>query len=190
MLLGQKKLGPNDAIEGYVDAGIRILAIGSPHRDLLIRMYERFDPIGAAFGLPPHTAEARRDWIGTALGHKVNVAAFSLAGEVVGHCFLACDTPGSAESAIFVHQAFRRRGVGTALLEAALHWGGAGGLRRVWSMTTSNNRVALRLLKKCGFRLTKCTALGTELEIELPVPSAAGEMPAGPPHPTDACLTV
>jgi RimJ/RimL family protein N-acetyltransferase len=166
----QNALDPSVAIEGCVDADIRILAIGPPHRDLLIRMYERFDPIGAAFGLPPHTADARRDWIRAALDHKVNVAAFSFAGEVVGHCFLASDTPGSAELAIFVHQAFRRRGVGTALLKAVLDWAGAAGLRRVWSMTSSNNRVALRLQTNCGFRLTKSISLEAELEIDLRVP--------------------
>jgi hypothetical protein len=76
-----------------VNADIQIRGIGAPQRDLLIAMYDRFDPLGAALGLPPRTAEARCDWIGSALGQKVNVAAFSPAGEVVGHCFLAADKP-------------------------------------------------------------------------------------------------
>ena len=61
-------------------ADIRIRAAGPPQRDLLIRMYDRFDPLGLALGLPPRTAEARREWIERALGHKVNVAAFSPTG--------------------------------------------------------------------------------------------------------------
>jgi RimJ/RimL family protein N-acetyltransferase len=130
-------------------------------------MYDRFDPLGVALGLPPRTAEARREWIGLALGCKVNVAAFSPAGEVVGHCFLAADEPGSAEMAIFVHQGFRRRGVGTALVRAALERGGAAGLRHVWSMTPADNRAALRLQESCGFRLTKCVSREAELEIDL-----------------------
>jgi RimJ/RimL family protein N-acetyltransferase len=174
MPLKQKELCPSIAVEDYVDSNIRIWAVGPPHLELLIGMYERFDPVGTEFGLPPHTTEARRDWIGAALGHKVNVAAFSLAGQIVGHCFLACDRPGSAELAIFVHQAFRRRGVGTALVKAALDLGGAAGLRRVWSMTASDNRVALRLQKRCGFRVTKSVSIEAELEIDLPLPS---EMP-------------
>jgi GNAT superfamily N-acetyltransferase len=105
------------------------------------------------------------------------VAAFSPAGEVVGHCFLAADKPASAEMAVFVHQDSRRIGVGTALVKAALDWGGAAGLRRVWSMTSSDNRVALRLQKNCGFRLTNSLSLEAELEIDLPVPWAAREMP-------------
>jgi RimJ/RimL family protein N-acetyltransferase len=160
-----------------MDADILIQAVGLPQRDLLVGMYDRFDPLGVALGLPPPTAEARRAWIGGALGHKVNVAAFSPAGEVVGHCFLAVDKPGSAELAIFVHQESRMRGVGAALVKAALESGGAAGLRRVWSMTSSDNRAALRLQKSCGFRLTKSISHEAELEIDLPVPWAAREMP-------------
>jgi GNAT superfamily N-acetyltransferase len=159
-----------------VNYDIQIRGIGPPQRDLLIAMYDRFDPLGAALGLPPRTAERRCEWIGSALGQKVNVAAFSV-GEVVGHCFLAADKAASAEIAVFVHQESRRIGVGTALVKAALDWGGAVGLRRVWSMTSSDNRVALRLQKNCGFRLTKSVSLETELEIFLPVPWAAREMP-------------
>jgi GNAT superfamily N-acetyltransferase len=159
-----------------VNFGIQIRGIGPPQRDLLIAMYDRFDPLGAALGLPPRTAEARGEWIGSALRQKVNVAAFSPTGAVVGHCFLAADKPASAEIAVFVHQESRRIGVGTALVKAALDRGGAAGLRRVWSMTSSDNRVALRLQKNCGFRLTKSVSLESELEIDLPVPWAAREM--------------
>lgn len=155
-------------MEGHMDADIRIRAVGPPERDLLIGMYDRFDPLGGAFGLPPRTAEARREWIGSALGHKVNVAAFSAAGEVVGHCFVAAgDEPGSAELAIFVHQDSRRRGVGAALVKAALECGSAAGLRRVRAMTSSDNRAALRLVRSCGFRLTSVFP-AAELEIYLP----------------------
>ena len=60
-----------------MNADIQIQAIGPPQRDLLITMYDRFDPLGAALGLPPGTAEARQMWIGSALGQIVNVGAFS-----------------------------------------------------------------------------------------------------------------
>ena len=134
-------------------AGIQIRAIGPAQRDLLITMYDRFDPLGAAFGLPPQTAEARYRWIGSALGQIVNVAAFSPAGEVVGHCFLAADKPGSAEMAVFVHQESRSRRIATALLKKALECGWAAELGRVWAVTACDNRAALRLLMSCGFRL-------------------------------------
>jgi GNAT superfamily N-acetyltransferase len=152
-----------------VNSDIQIRWIGPSQRDLLIAMYDRFDPLGAALGLPPRTAEGRCEWIGSALAQKVNVAAFSPVGEVAGHCFLAADKTASAEMAVFVHQESRRIGVGTALVKAALAWGGAAGLRRVWSVTSSENAAALRLQKNCGFRLTKSVSLEIELEIDLHV---------------------
>jgi RimJ/RimL family protein N-acetyltransferase len=156
---------------------IRISAVGRPQWDLLIGMYDRFEPLGAALGLPPRGEESRREWIEAVLCHKMNLAAFSPAGAAVGHCFLVGDKAGSAEMAIFVHQEFRKRGVATALVRAVLEWGGGEGLRRVWTLTGSENTAALRLQEKLGFRLTKCAFYGIELEIDLPVAGAAHEMP-------------
>jgi GNAT superfamily N-acetyltransferase len=161
--------GPEFFLESHMDADIQIRAVGLPQRDLLIEMYDRFEPLGVALGLPPWRADARRDWIGFALGHKLNLAALSPAGAVVGHCFLVADQAGSAELAMFVHQKFRRRGVGTALVMAALEWGGVAGLRRVWTLTSCDNEAALRLQEKCGFCLTNSGCPETELEINLPV---------------------
>jgi RimJ/RimL family protein N-acetyltransferase len=152
---------------------IRIRPIGLPHRDLLAAMYDGFDPLGAALGLPPFKVAARERWIQRALEQTVNVAAFSLFGVLAAHCFLAADEPGSAELAIFVHQGFRRRGVGMALVKAALERARLEGIRRVWAMTSPENRPALRLLAKCGMRLTKSTSYEAELEIHL-----AGTLPS------------
>ena len=59
-----------------MDTNIRIRAVGPPQRDLLIGMYDRFEPLGMALGLPPYAEEARHDWIERALSHKLNLAAF------------------------------------------------------------------------------------------------------------------
>jgi len=155
---------------------IRIGAVARPQRDLLIAMYDRFEPLGAALGLPPREEETRREWIEGALMHRMNLAAFSPAGAAAGHCFLVSDKPGSAEMAIFVHQEFRRRGVATALVKAVLEWGGVEGLRRVWTLTGSDNTPALRLQEKFGFRLTNAEFYGIEMEIRLPL-ACAREMP-------------
>jgi RimJ/RimL family protein N-acetyltransferase len=155
-----------------MDTDIRIRAVGPAQRDLLIGMYDRFEPLGVALGLPPCGEDARRDWVGSALRQRLNLAAFSPAGEVMGHCFLAAGKAGSAELAIFVHQKFRGRGAGTALVKAALEWGGVAGLRRVWTLTAGDNQAALRLQEKCGFRVTNAAFPETELEIVYPPPDA------------------
>ena len=150
-----------------MDDDVRIYPVGPWQRDFLIGMYDRFDPLGVALGLPPVPAEARHLWIGHALGCKINVGAFSPGGEVVGHCFLAADQAGSAELAVFVHQHFRRRGIGAALVRAALECGAATGLRRVWTLTSSDNTAALRLQESCGFRLARSGATEAEMQIDL-----------------------
>jgi len=167
-------------------ADIQIQMVGQSQRALLVEMYDGFEPLAASFGLPPPNPSRRQEWIGVALGHKLNFAAFSPDGKVVGHCFLVPDTPTSAELGVFVLQSFRCRGVGTSLVNAALMWGGIAGLRRVWSLTSPDNLVALRLQLKCGFRITNPAASEIALEIDLLSPSATGRN--GSARPAKHCL--
>jgi RimJ/RimL family protein N-acetyltransferase len=158
-----------------MDCGIQIGEVTPRHRKALVRMYGRFDPLGAAFGLPPRSPEARRAWICEALTHATNVAAFDAKGAIVGHCFLAPDGPDSAELAVFVRQEHRRCGIGSALLRAALERASASGLRRVWTMTALDNQASLRLQESCGFRIAKAAVATVEMEIvcEAPQPALA-----------------
>ena len=48
----------------------------------------------------------------------------------------------------------RQRGIGRALLDAAVAALAAEGASRVWLVTTNDNLVALRLYQQAGFRLT------------------------------------
>jgi RimJ/RimL family protein N-acetyltransferase len=136
---------------------------------VLAAMYDRFQPLGAALGLPPWREETRHRWVQASLSHEVNLAACLPGGEVVGHCFLAADHSDSAELAVFVDHRFRGRGLGTVLVATALQWARLVGLRRVWALTTPENNAALRLQEKCGFRTANSGSLEMELEIELPV---------------------
>jgi RimJ/RimL family protein N-acetyltransferase len=155
-----------DGTEVRVDSHVQVRVAGPSDRDLLAAMYDGFEPLGVAFGLPPFSEEARRNWIAGALTNEVNVVALA-DGAVVGHCFLAADQSRAAEIAIFVRQEYRRRGIGRALVQSALEHGTRAGLRRVWSMTSPDNRPALRLQECCGFRLTKFAFPACELEIDL-----------------------
>jgi len=154
-----------------MDRDIRIRAVGRQQRDLLIEMYERFEPLGAALGLPPRGKEPRREWIEVALSQEMNLGAWSPAGAAVGHCFLVADQEASAELAVFVRQEFRRRGVATALVKTMLERGCTSGLRRIWALTGSENHASLRLLDRCGFRPISAGSCGAE-EFELHLPGA------------------
>lgn len=48
----------------------------------------------------------------------------------------------------------RRRGIGRALLDACAEHFRAGGVARVWLVTTNDNLAALRLYQRAGYRLT------------------------------------
>jgi RimJ/RimL family protein N-acetyltransferase len=154
--------------DGGVRNDIQIRAARPFERDLLVEMYDEFEPLGGAFGLPPFSADARREWIVFALAHELNIVAFAADGAAVGHCFLVADTSGTAEIAIFVRQEYRRQGIGRTLVRSALERAAAAGVRRVWSITSPENRAALRLQESCGFRVTKFEFPALELEIALP----------------------
>jgi GNAT superfamily N-acetyltransferase len=127
-------------------------------------MYNRFDPLGVA------------------LSHEENLAAFTPGGQAVGHCFLAPDSAASAELAVFVDRDFRGRGVGTALVRAALEWAGMEGFRRVWALTSPDNQAALRLQERCGFRLRNFGSSEVEMvAAELSVPLAGRVTAPEPP---------
>lgn len=127
---------------------IQVRQLKEEDQPLLERMYESFEPQGSALGLPPFNAERRRAWL-TELRQGVNLVAFA-DGTLAGH--LAMMPSGRvAELAIFVHQNFRRRGVATALAEAAVEQARGLGLSSLTVFIDSSNFVARRGLLKFGF---------------------------------------
>ncbi len=85
---------------------------------------------------------------------------------ISGHAVLAESARGVAELALFVHQDFRGRGVGTALVEAAVAGARQHGFRRLWLTVSTENRPALRVYEKCGFRVIPGGS-STDHEMEL-----------------------
>ena len=162
--------GQSRGLDVCAGDSLRVRPATPDDREFLLGMYRSFDPLGAAQGLPPRSEEARRIWIDRALQAEINVGAFSTAGDLAGHAFLASSDAGEAELAVFVNQAYRRRGIATALVRAVLQGAEHLGLRRILAMTASENVPALRLLKRCGFRSVRFTFPVMELELELPAP--------------------
>ena len=152
------------------DSTIQIRPLNLADREILLRMYRTFEPLGGAQGVPPRVEEARQTWIDRTLQQQVNVGAFSAGGDLAGHCFLASSDAGQAELAIFVHQRFRRCGVGSAMLRTVLRKAGQTGLRRICAITSSDNVPKLRLLRRCGFRLLQSTYGAEVLVLDLREP--------------------
>jgi ribosomal protein S18 acetylase RimI-like enzyme len=73
------------------------------------------------------------------------------AGRVVGAVTFRVDT--DAMEVVSVDADVRRRGIGRALLDAAVAEAERRGLRRVWLTTTNDNLTALAFYQAVGFRL-------------------------------------
>jgi ribosomal protein S18 acetylase RimI-like enzyme len=68
--------------------------------------------------------------------------------------FVAADGAAAEVRALIVEVAYRGRGIGRGLLDAAAQALRAQGVRRVWLTTTNENLAALALYQKAGYRLT------------------------------------
>jgi ribosomal protein S18 acetylase RimI-like enzyme len=117
---------------------------------LLEQMYDSYAPLGGALGLPPPDPILRRYWL-KSLGRGINLVA-SVDGKLAGHLVLL-STGGALEMVAYVHQDFRRKGVATALMKAAIEEAHAGGFSYIWSLVAKTNFNAERFLRKLGSRI-------------------------------------
>jgi len=101
-------------------------------------------------GLPPRDLALRHEWL-AGLGGVINLVGF-VDGALAGHLALFPDDEDAAELMCFVHQDFRRRGLATALLHAAVEAAQAAGYRRLAVFIDTHNKGARQGLLKFGFR--------------------------------------
>ncbi len=73
------------------------------------------------------------------------------AGAVVGQVKIDLAAYGVADLSMWVAEAWRRRGVGTALVQAALNWARRAGAHKVALQAWPHNQPALGLYRKFGF---------------------------------------
>jgi len=117
----------------------------------LLKMYDVFLPKKAAQGLPPEERPAREQWVHCLMDKGDNLLVWRDA-EVVGHGALLPDfTRKDAEYMIFVNQAFRGQGLGTALTRSAMLRARELCLNAVWLTVDGHNYRAIGLYKKFGF---------------------------------------
>ncbi len=116
---------------------------------LVEAMYESFVPFGAAMGLPPRDAAARKAWLAV-IRAGINLVAFA-DGRLAGHlALLAIDD--AVELMCFVHQDFRRRGIATMLTRMAVDAAREAGYGRISVFLDTHNVGARYGLFKFGFR--------------------------------------
>jgi RimJ/RimL family protein N-acetyltransferase len=139
----------------------------------LLEMYYQFEPKQMAQQLPPRTEEQINRWIEFLTEDGENFVAL-VGRQVVGHIVLCSLRDGRAELAIFVHQNFQSRGIGTQLLQLARLAAIQAGYHHIWISVESSNIQAIRVFLKIGFQLTG--SFDTESEMVLDLTSREGNL--------------
>ena len=153
-----------------MDATIR--KFKSADFDRLVAMYVAFEPKGAFNRLPPQSEAEIKRWLSRLREMEFDQFVIEVTTRIVGHAALcAFHTKSEAELAIFVHQDYRRLGLGKKLLLGVLNYACKTlQLQSVWLMTQGSNAHALRLFESLGFHSTgEEDPLSWELEMERPL---------------------
>ena len=128
---------------------IAVRRLEDQDQPLLAEMYDTFEPLSEALGLPPREPSRRQAWLRT-LREAHNLVAF-VEGKLAGHLALLAIDDDSAELICFVHQNFRRRRVAAALTRAALNHARESGYQRISVFINTRNLGARHGLLKFGF---------------------------------------
>lgn len=134
-------------------------------RPALEAMYDTFQPLRVAQGLPPGDSESRRRWLDAVLESGIHVVVL-VDDRLLGHGMLL-PYNGTVELANFLHQSVRNRGIGTRLNAVLVDQAEKAGYDRVWLSVEPSNRAAIRSYEKAGFRRLPGSLLGPEIEMEV-----------------------
>ena len=116
-------------------------------------MYDGFARLAVSQGLPPAGKEVRDGWVERLFEFGRNFLIW-VDNKPVGHASVIPDFGrGDGEFIIFVQEAYRNRGMGTAVTQAALESSKAIGLGRLWLTVEAFNFRAIRLYRNAGFVL-------------------------------------
>jgi RimJ/RimL family protein N-acetyltransferase len=145
---------------------IEVVELSDSRFEELVDMYDAFEPKRGAQGLPPIGRERIVKWLRQLQTHDYNLLALS-DNRVIGHSMLCPLDAERAEFAIFLDQNFRNQGIGTGLTEATLDYARRLKLRNVWLSVETNNRWAVRVYRKTGFRVSGLFGPEQEMALDL-----------------------
>jgi RimJ/RimL family protein N-acetyltransferase len=134
--------------------------------EALRHFYDGFEPKRRAHGLPPAKPDRIDAWLESILSRGLHLLLVK--DVLIGHAFVTpTDREGVGEYAVFLHQDYRGRGLGTQLNSAMVHAARAAGVKRLWLTVEPRNRPALRSYVKVGFEYVPQTRYSIEPEMEL-----------------------
>jgi ribosomal protein S18 acetylase RimI-like enzyme len=119
----------------------------------LAEMYNDFDFLPGDRGseslwLPPASANRREHWLKNL---KTGISLVAVDGDRVSGHLVMVPKGVLAETAVFVHPDYRRQGVATELLQAAMVEARRHNLTSLWVVVESENYAALQGFQKAGF---------------------------------------
>ncbi|MCL9812734.1 GNAT family N-acetyltransferase [Natranaeroarchaeum aerophilus] len=137
-------------------------------REALLEMYREFDSDDRAQGLPPLTEERRVEWIDTLVADGGNFVA-TADGEIAGHAVYMPTHDPEPELAVFVHQEYQSRGLGTELCKHVIADASAAGRDALVLEVEPSNRHAIGMYERLGFE--RVEAGGSRSRIDRRAPS-------------------
>ncbi len=137
----------------------------------LLKMYKSFLPKNYIMGLPPTRDPMRYRWVQKLLHEKVNVIA-EINGKIIGHASVI-DVPLAdfCELIVFVHQDYRKRGIGFELTDEICKRALYLGKKKIWLVVESSNLHAVKIYYKIGFRVARMYGDVYEMELDIKTPS-------------------
>jgi L-amino acid N-acyltransferase YncA len=108
--------------------------------------------------LTPVSVESRRDWLAGHLPEHYPIFVAETVAGVVGWCSLGPYRPGrmalrhTAEISYYIHEDFRRMGIGSRLVAHVVEEGRSRGIKTLIAILLDINAGSIRLLEKLGFR--------------------------------------
>lgn len=120
-------------------------------REALLAMYRDFDPDHRAQGIPPLDERRMERWVDDLLADGCNVVA-ARDGRVVGHALYTPTDAAEPELAVFVHQDYQGRGIGTELCSHVVATAAAAARDALVLEVEPRNRAAIHVYESVGFR--------------------------------------
>jgi putative acetyltransferase len=125
-------------------------------KEKLIEMYESLSDDAVRWGLPPYNRERlEKGWLSN-LQNLIAIVAF-YKDKIVGHAqifkFPNPRRKGTGNLIIYLHQDFHNVGLGTAMLTKLIELAKEEGLHRVGLDVIADNKPAIRLYQKFGFKV-------------------------------------
>ncbi|MDH7557277.1 MAG: GNAT family N-acetyltransferase [Candidatus Bathyarchaeota archaeon] len=125
-------------------------------KERLIKMYESLSDDAVRWGMPPYNRERlERGWF----SNLQNIIALIALHEdnIVGHAQIFKNPnarrKGTGDLVMYLHQNFHNMGLGTAMLARLMKLAKDEGLHRVSLHVVADNKIAVHLYQKFGFKI-------------------------------------